>query len=357
MSVTVTPVTVPDDVQGASAEPFISMIEICNAAARHDTGLDHLRVEPSEDLPAWQDQTYRIHRGFLAFDRGEQAVGAVQLIAPREDGATEVEFELAVLPEARGGDVEAALLERVEHEARALDRVALQTYTVHRIGGDHTPHPSPSGFGSVPLDAVARTYLDAGFTLAQVERNSALDLRGPLENVRTMLDDALAAAGPDYELVMFSPPTPAHLRDSLAFVLSRMSTDVPMGGMTITEETWDAERVAVRDARIAAAGLMVSTAGIVHTPTGQMVAYNDLGIGADRTRPTAQWGTLVVREHRGHRLGTIVKCANILRWRELVPESPFISTFNAEENRPMLEVNEAIGFTPLTVCGAWEKRL
>lgn len=357
MSVTVTAVAVPDDLRSAAAEPFISMIEICNAAALHDTGLDHLSAVPSEELPAWREQTYLIHRGFLALDEGGQAVGAVQLTAPREDGATEVEFELAVLPEARGGEVEAALLESVEHEARALGRAAVQTYTVHRIGGDHALHPSPSGFGSVPLDAVARTYLGAGFALAQVERNSALDLRRPLENVRTMLEDARAAAGPDYELVTFSPPTPPHLRDSLAFVLSRMSTDVPMGGMTITEETWDAERVAVRDARIAAAGLMVSTAGIVHAPTGQMVAYNDLGIGADRTRPTAQWGTLVVREHRGHRLGTIVKCANILRWRELVPESPFISTFNAEENRPMLDVNEAIGFTPLTVCGAWEKRL
>ena len=349
-------VAVPDTVTASSAQDFIDMIDVLNRGVEHDVGSDHLRLPPSEMLPSWRDQRYVERGGHLA-RRDGRAVGALQWSASTEEGSRNLEFDVATVPEARGDGVAELLLERAIDDARARGRTALQTYSLHRLDTGLPTLPSPSGFGGVPRDEWTRFYLDRGFTLQQVERNSVFDLRGSLDAVRAMRDGALAVAGSDYRVQLWSGGTPERFREAFAYVLSRMSTDVPMGGLDIAEEVWDVERVEHRDRRLAAGGLHIGVAAVEHVPSGRIVAYNELGIGEDRTRPTDQWGTLVVKEHRGRRLGTLVKCENLLRWVDEVPTSPFVTTFNAEENRPMLDVNEAIGFTPFTVSGAWQRIL
>ncbi|MFT3799328.1 GNAT family N-acetyltransferase [Microbacterium sp.] len=355
-AIDITPVVLPDAVDAPDADDLHALIDVFNRALEYDLGVDHLRWEASEMLPEWRDQTYRMHQGFLA-RRGGRAVGAAQLTAPREEGARALEFDLLAAPEARDCGVEAALLKRLYAQALEWERPVVQTYTLHRIDEAAERLAAPTGFGWVPRDAQTALYLDSGFALGQVERNSMFDLRADPSGVRAMLAGAEDAAGPEYRLEQWTGATPDALVEGFAFVLSRMSTDPPQAGLEVVETVWDADRVRSRDARLAASGLLVLVSAVVHVPTGRVVAYNELTIGADRTRKTQQWGTLVVKEHRGHRLGTIVKCAGILRWRELVPESPFITTFNAEENRPMLDVNEAIGFTPIVIAGAWQKEL
>ena len=136
-----------------------------------------------------------------------------------------------------------------------------------------------------------------------------------------------------------------------------MPTHVPPAAPEFDEETWDAARIALHDDRYLQGGNTVQVTAAQHISTGELCGFNDLVIGKDRTRTTHQEDTLVLAEHRGHKLGLLVKCAGLLSWRQVAPESPHVITYNAEENRPMLDINEAIGFAPVSYEGAWKKIL
>ncbi|KAF2414085.1 GNAT family N-acetyltransferase [Microbacterium sp. B35-04] len=355
--VTVQRIAVPAAVDAPDARIFLEMVRIANAVCLEDAGHDYLNEDADEVLGFWQDQTDWTQLGFAAL-RGDAVLGAVKLMVSNQADTSTVEFDLMVDPPHRSQGVEELLLAEVEREARERGLATIQTWTLHRPQTEGPRLEPPTGWGSIPADdPQTRFQLASGFTLEQVERNSVFDLTGDFGTVERMLAEAVATAGEDYRSIQWTSPTPPEYLDGFAYAISRMSTDAPAGGLVIDEQHWDAARVQRRDARLKAQGLTVSVAVVLHVPTGRIAAYNELAIAEDRSGATQQFGTLVVKEHRGHRLGTIVKCANLLRWRDLVPESPRVSTFNAEENRHMLDINEAIGFVPASYAGAWKKVL
>ncbi|WP_424935576.1 MULTISPECIES: GNAT family N-acetyltransferase [Bacteria] len=361
-TLTIAPLTIPASLDAADAADFLSFAELNRRICALDAGRPEIAPDATEMLPAWHDPTDELSLGFVA-RRGDEIVGMVAVYLAQEEDAKVAVFDLLVLPENWGSGAEEALLAQAEEEARSHGRTSLQTWTLHRAeaitGADPTERMlvPPTGWGRVPVSPLAGLLERHGFSLEQVERNSEFDLRTDPAPLEAMLAAAVAQAGPDYRQVAWLLPTPPERREQFAAILARMATDVPSGALEIDEEAWDAARVERREAQFAEAGQLVSVAAVVHEPSGALAAYNELVIGADRAATTHQYGTLVHADHRGHRLGTIVKCANLLRWRELVPGSAVVSTFNAEENRPMLDINEAIGFAPVSSAAAWQKTL
>ena len=67
--------------------------------------------------------------------------------------------------------------------------------------------------------------------------------------------------------------------------------------------------------------------------------------------------TLVLCEHRGHRLGARVKTAVLRELAATLPQVRRISTYNAESNRPTVAVNGAPGFRPVGGPSTWTRRL
>ncbi|MEJ1087665.1 GNAT family N-acetyltransferase [Microbacterium sp. Mu-80] len=353
--ITITEMPVPAHLDAPDAADFYAVVALDNAVCLSDSGLDDYAGTAAEALPRWQASDDQITRTFIAREDG-RIVGAI-IVRWAVAEPTSAEAELMVLPEHWGRGVEQALLDRAETEVRALGRKVIQAWTLHRTDPGPSPFTPKTGYGRVSASPHARLLAENGFTLAQVERSSAFDLRADPAPIERMLASALAAAGDDYRIVEWTLPTPPEHRDGYAWALSRMSTDAPSGDLDVDEETWDADRLARRDERVIEGGQTMSVVAVEHVPTGALAAFNELVIGSDPAGVTHQYCTLVLKEHRGHRLGQVVKCANILRWRDIAPASARINTFNAEENRPMLDINEAMGFRPVSYAGAWQKTL
>lgn len=354
--IVITEMVVPPAADAPDAGEFRAMVDISNRVAEADTGIDDLNDTPEQLLPSWQEQTDRIRRGFIARFDGE-IVGAGSITTERAQDDAPAEIEIAVLPAQWPSGAAQALLERLEDEVRLLGRKVVQAWTLHPAARSERMLTPATGFGAVSATRLSDLLTTNGYGFEQVERNSVLPLDAPTTTAEQHLREATAFAGPDYRVITWTLPTPSALRAGYGSLIARMATDVPSGELEMPAEVWDDERVARREAQFSAGRQTMSVAAVMHEPSGELVAFNELVIGADRTGVTHQWGTLVVSEHRGRRLGTIVKCANLIRWRDLAPDSVKISTFNAEENRPMLDINEAIGFVPASFAGAWQKRL
>lgn len=116
---------------------------------------------------------------------------------------------------------------------------------------------------------------------------------------------------------------------------------------------WSGERVRQSERRITAAGLRYYTLIARHEASGQIAGLTQLGV--DPLDPS--WGyqelTAVAGQHRGHRLGLLVKIAmlELLAGRE--PQLTRILTGNADDNKHMIAINETLGFRPADRWRSW----
>jgi hypothetical protein len=250
-----------------------------------------------------------------------------------------------------------ALADIAESMITDAGRTTMSSWTGHRIPAEDETDVliPPTGVGRVPNDASARFARGRGFQLEQAERHSQLDLPVDSAKLAAFRDEAQAKAA-DYEVVTWIGRTPEEHITDMVDLHRRMSTDVPLAGLDFREEVWDEERVRYDDERQEKASRLPFWAAARHIPSGQLVAYT-----AVNTVPEPDYAfqndTLVHGDHRGHRLGMLIKAANLQELAARRPALKRVHTWNAGENSYMLAINVALGFRPVSVEGAWQKKL
>lgn len=349
------PLVLPARADAEDAGEFRELARVRNVVYRELTGRTEQDLTPEALLPLLRSRKERT-TFVWAVRVDDEIVGRAVVDIPHEDGSQVAIASIEIHPRVWGRGIGTAVLPHIEAVAREHGRTVIQNWT-EQPTSDGPRIQARTGFGSVPDDHVARFLGRHGFTLEQVYRVSRLDLTAEaLDRAAALLDEARGFSK-DYRVLQWALPTPPEHLEGYAWMKSRMSTDAPSGDLETDEESWDAERVVEGEKRIAEMGQTMQVTVAQHIPTGELAAFTELGIGPDLSATTHQHDTLVLREHRGHRLGQLLKCAALLSWRDVAPSSLDVITYNAEENRPMLSINEAMGFTAIAYEGAWKKEL
>ncbi|WP_072313794.1 GNAT family N-acetyltransferase [Agrococcus sp. Marseille-P2731] len=352
-----TPITVPeDDLDEPALTRIARYVATANRVTQHFWGDERGDTSVEEVIASLRLGEDAITRRWLV-SAGGRDVGRGIASMGREEGTSVAYASAWVVPEERGQGIGRAMAERVEAEAARLGATTVQVWADHRIPADDDAAMSPrSGTGAIAADASARLLASMGYALEQVERVSELDVEAARPSLEAHRADALAHAGEAYEVRSWQGPTPPELQEGMAALYARMVTDAPSAGLETDEEQWDAARLQRVERQYEAAHQTPLQAVALHRESGVPVAFTVLLL-PEPGRPAFQEETLVLTDHRGHRLGMLVKAENLLLLGRLHPDRTRIITWNAEENRPMLRVNEALGFRPVAAEGGWQRRL
>ena len=281
---------------------------------------------------------------WLAVAEGRD-VGCVKLSMYLHDNRHVAAMDVVVDPPARGAGIGTRLVEAMLVRVRELGRTVVQ-FEVSRPVED-TSETGPA----------TRLATSVGATHVHTELRRMLDLSEPAP---AELAEALAAAqrrAAGYTIVRWvDRAADADVAD-LAELTALMSTDSPQGDLEVEPEVWDAARYRAKEADTAAQGRRHYGVAAREDATGRIVGYSDLGVNQSLPAVAYQWDTLVRDGHRGHRLGLLMKQANLEQLRSLSPQTRFVNTWNATSNAPMVDVNEALGFRPVEVMEEWQLRL
>ncbi|MFP5283563.1 MAG: GNAT family N-acetyltransferase, partial [Actinomycetes bacterium] len=265
-------------------------------------------------------------------------VGVLDTLLPMRDNRHLLWAELTVHPEHRRRGHGSELLTEVIRQAIEAGRTTIWV-------------------GAAEDDSGARAFVERfGFTYASHDaRRRQVLAEGDAAAVDALYEQARRAAAA-YEVERLPFPVSDEVLAELVEVTAAIN-DAPMGDLTYEDERFDLQRL--RDMQTARAGVGDHVYRVVarHRETGRAGGHTVVVVHP--LRPTHGWqgDTAVAREHRGHRLGLLVKI-EMMRWlAEDEPQLEVIETWNHADNAFMINVNEAIGYRLSRIYNMYELSL
>jgi GNAT superfamily N-acetyltransferase len=242
-------------------------------------------------------------------------LGWYRLDLPDKENTKRAFLDLTVRPAARRHGTGTALLEHALARSAANGRSLLRGWAYGGSAGE-------------------------AFAVARGGTHDLTDVRR-VQDLRHLVVEP-AKAAPGYSLHTWTGRTPDALTDQMAALRQGME-DAPHSEGAETA-IWDADRVLAAEDFKVTFGLREYSVAARHDASGTLAALTQVGVDPERPEWGFQEITVVIREHRGHRLGLAVKreMLSVLRMDE--PQLRRMMTDNASANSYMIAVNETLGY-------------
>lgn len=280
-----------------------------------------LRVE------LFDDNDYTRTVVLLARDGEGDPVGVGTVLLPLKDNLGLAYIDVHITPARRREGHGTAIVEAMADIGREHGRTTLWAEARWGAGDEGSGN---TGFAEA-----------LGFRLDLVDAHRVLFLPASLPE---------AAVRGGYALRTWRGPCPPEWIDDYANLLSLITQEAPQGDLALENEFFDAARVRrdednlVRQDRV-----MQST--IALSPDGLVAGHTQLVFPAPDQPDVFQYDTLVLPGHRGHGLGMSLKVHTMNAAADLLEGRKVVHTYNAASNRPMIDVNEAMGFRHVSNLG------
>lgn len=279
-------------------------------------------LERQRTRPSWS------HRRYLVALNGDEPVG----VASAEWETGESNLELG------GFDVTVERAARRNGIGRSLAREALFVLAENRrtsvYAGSWEGGPGEGFLAALGMEPKLR------------ERKSRCYVKDiDLTMLEAWIDEAVAKAG-GYSLLTWDGSAPDDSVERFAQIIHIMNT-APREGFEMEDDVTTVEMIREHDAIADASGLRRYVSVVRHDASNAFAGFTTLVMDKWHSEKAEQWGTCTDPAHRNQGIGRWLKAANALRVLKAHPEIEFIDTWNAGSNRPMLNINEAMGFRPL----------
>ncbi|QSB05335.1 GNAT family N-acetyltransferase [Natronoglycomyces albus] len=311
---------------------FASLINLLKECAAHDEPGNSPRCPVEMKFILNHEGAETDVAAFVALEDG-QVRGAAIVLSPIEDNTHLSQFNVYVAPEYRRSGIGTSLFEFAAENSLATDRPAWMARTVNAIPGG----PARASAGAAFAEA-------KGFTAALNLHRRRSNLHEADLEVEQALEDDLGDHVSDYELVEWVGTPPEDIIEGVAALTSLIMDQVPSGEVMVEEQKFNAERLRTVEDLDVQCGIKVVSTAARHKETGQIAAMSRAAVNAEPGTEAEIRITLVDPQHRGHRLGTLVKIGLHRQLRRDFPQVVHVKTGNADINPHMSAINDKLGY-------------